>query len=380
VLAAGATCELRVTVRAIEAGTLTGPAVALTSSLATATAAAATLTVDAADAPGFARAFLPDTVDPGGVSTLTFTIDNGANLIDVGSLVFTDNFPDGLIVAGTPNGSTTCGGTFAPAASDNALAFTGGGVDAGQTCTISVDVQALRAGALTSTSGDLTSDLPVATSGASATLTVNEAPLTASMAFAPATIARGEVSRLSYTLNNGALIGATAVALSDMLPADVTVAADPDAQTTCTGGTLTALAGGDTISFTDGALAAGATCTITVDVISALSGSYTNEIESVTSSLGASAPAEATLTVDLTPPTATWTAPVTLTVGVEITAITPAGASADIAVGGYAASGLPAGLTIDADTGIISGVPTTANANVALATITLTDTNGNAAR
>ena len=62
-----------------------------------------------------------------------------------------------------------------------------------------------------------------------------------------------------------------------MLPADVTVAADPDAQTTCTGGTLTALAGGDTISFTDGALAAGASCTITVDVISALSGSYTNE-------------------------------------------------------------------------------------------------------
>ena len=378
VLAAGATCELRVTVRAIGAGTLTGPAVALTSSLATATAAEAMLNVTPADAPGFARAFLPDTVDPGGVSTLTFTIDNGANLIDVGSLVFTDNFPDGLIVAGTPNGSTTCGGTFAPAASDNALAFTGGGVDAGQTCMISVDVQALRAGALTSTSGDLTSDLPVATSGASATLTVNEAPLTASMAFAPATIARGEVSRLSYTLNNGALIGATAVALSDMLPADVTVAADPDAQTTCTGGTLTALAGGDTISFTDGALAAGATCTITVDVISALSGSYTNEIESVTSSLGASAPAEATLTVDLTPPTATWTAPVTLTVGVEITAITPAGASADIAVGGYAASGLPAGLTIDVNTGIISGAPTTANANVALATITLTDTNGNA--
>ena len=203
VLAAGATCELRVTVRAIEAGTLTGPAVALTSSIATATAAEAMLNVTPADAPGFARAFLPDTVDPGGVSTLTFTIDNGANLIDVGSLVFTDNFPDGLIVAGTPNGSTTCGGTFAPAASDNALAFTGGGVDAGQTCTISVDVQALRAGALTSTSGDLTSDLPVATSGASATLTVNEAPLTASMAFAPATIARGEVSRLSYTLNNG---------------------------------------------------------------------------------------------------------------------------------------------------------------------------------
>ena len=378
-LAAGAVCEIRVMVRAIGAGTLSGPEVNLTSSIATATAAAATLDVTPADAPGFAKAFLPDTVGPGGVSTLTFTIDNGANLIDVGSLVFTDNFPDGLIVAGPPNGLTTCGGTFAPAASDNALAFTGGGVDAGQTCMISVDVQALRAGALTSTSGDLTSDLPVATSGASATLTVNEAPLTVSMAFDPATIAQGGVSTLSYTLNNGAAVEATSVALSDMLPADVTVAADPDAQTTCTGGALTAPAGGDTISFTGGALAAGAACTITVDVTSVLAGPYPNETESVTSSLGASAPAEATLTVDLTPPTATWTAPTTLTVGVEITAITPAGASADIAVGGYAASGLPAGLIIDANTGIISGAPTTANANVALATITLTDTAGNEA-
>ena len=64
--------------------------------------------------------------------------------------------------------------------------------------------------------------------------------------------------------------------------------------------------------------------------------------------------------------------------GEAITAITPAGASADIAVGGYAASGLPAGLTINANTGIISGAPTTANANPTTATITVTDTNGNA--
>ena len=84
------------------------------------------------------------------------------------------------------------------------------------------------------------------------------------------------------------------------------------------------------------------------------------------------------LTVDLTAPTAIWTAPATLTAGEAITDIIPASPSADIpGAGGYAASDLPAGLTIDADTGVISGAPTTAETNPATATITLTDTAGN---
>ncbi len=320
-LAAGATCELRVTVRAITAGTLTGPDVALTSSVATATAAEATLNVTAADAPGFAKAFSPDTVDPGEVSTLTFTIDNGANLIDVGSLAFTDNFPNGMIVADTPDESTTCGdGAVSAPAGGDTVSLSGGTVAAGQSCTISVRVQALRAGALENVSGDLTSDLPVTTPGASAMLTVNEAPLTASMAFDPDTIAQGGVSTLSYTLNNSAAVGATSVSLEDTLPANVTVAATPNAETTCTGGALNAAAGGDTITFTGGALAAGATCAISVDVTSALAGTYPNETGSVTSSLGASAPAEATLTVD-------EAAPLSVSMAFEPTAIRAGGVS-----------------------------------------------------
>ena len=141
--------------------------------------------VEPSDAPGFSRAFSPSTIDPGGISRLTFTIDNTANGIDVGSLAFADAFPAGLVVAGAPNGSTTCGGTFAPAASATSLTFAGGAVGAGASCTISVDVRGLRAGTLENTSGELTSDLPVAAPGAEATLTVNEAPLTASMAFSP---------------------------------------------------------------------------------------------------------------------------------------------------------------------------------------------------
>ncbi len=298
VLAAGATCELRVTVRALEAGTLTGPEVVLTSSIAMATAAEAMLTVDPAEVLGFSKSFSPATVDPGGTSRLTFRIDNTANLIDVGGLAFDDDFPDGLSVAGTPNGSTTCGGTFAPATSATSLAFTGGRVAAGQTCTISVDVLASRAGALTGTSGELISDLPVTTPGASAALTVNAAPLSVSMSFLPPTIDQGRVSRLTYGLDNGAAVAAASVSLSDSLPAGVVLADPPDAQTTCTGGTLTAAAGGSEVSYSGGMLGAGATCMIAVDVTSVAVGSHPNDMASATSSLGDSTPAEATLTVD----------------------------------------------------------------------------------
>ena len=294
-LAAGADCTIALDVTSAVAGSYSNGPEAVTSSLGASTPVPATLTVTASDAPGFSRAFSPSTIDPGGISTLTFMIDNTANLIDVGSLAFADAFPAGLVVDGTPNGSTTCGGTFAPGASDVSLAFTGGAVGAGASCTISVDVRGLRAGTLTGMSGELTSDLPVAAPGAEATLTVNEVPLTASMSFSPSTIAQGGVSRLSYELNNGAAVAATSISLSDTLPADVAVADVPDARTTC-GGTVAA--GGDTIAFADGELAAGADCTIAVDVTSAVAGSHPNATETVTSSLGTGTAASATLTVD----------------------------------------------------------------------------------
>ena len=203
------------------AGSYSNGPEAVTSSLGASTPVSATLTVDAADAPVFTKAFSPDTIAPGGISRLTFTIDNGANLIDVGSLAFTDAFPAGLVVAGAPNGSTTCGGTFAPGASDVSLAFAGGAVAAGDACAISVDVTSAVAGSYPNTSGALTSDLPDAAPPALATLTVDEAPLIVSMGFSPSTIAQGGVSRLSYDLRNDAAVGATSISLSDTLPADV---------------------------------------------------------------------------------------------------------------------------------------------------------------
>ena len=78
-----------------------------------------------------------------------------------------------------------------------------------------------------------------------------------------------------------------------------------------------------------------------------------------------------TLTVDLSAPSASYTAPATLQVGVAITDMTPIAATSDI--DGYGATDLPSGLSIDSGTGVISGTPDTANATAATATVTVTD-------
>ena len=84
-----------------------------------------------------------------------------------------------------------------------------------------------------------------------------------------------------------------------------------------------------------------------------------------------------TLAVDLTAPSASYTPPSTLQVGVAIGAMTPSTTDTDIAE--YSATGLPSGLGIDTGTGVIGGTPDTADASTASATVTVTDTAGNAA-
>ncbi|MBL0140675.1 MAG: hypothetical protein IPP91_01070 [Betaproteobacteria bacterium] len=64
-----------------------------------------TLTVTQAS---LTKAFAPATISQGGTSTLTFTITNGAGNPAQAGINFTDTLPANVVIAGTPNVTTSC--------------------------------------------------------------------------------------------------------------------------------------------------------------------------------------------------------------------------------------------------------------------------------
>jgi len=100
-------------------------------------------------------------------------------------------------------------------------------------------------------------------------------------AFAPTQVLANSPSTLTITLDNEDEAGAaTLVAdLVDTFPANLVVADTPNASTTCGSGTVTANAGGGSVTLATGAvIPGGGTCTVKVDVQSSLDGSYVNTI------------------------------------------------------------------------------------------------------
>lgn len=267
----------------------------------------------AAPPPTFSKSFNPTPVAPGGNSVLTFTINNSASVLAATGLDFTDNFPAGLVLTSRTPVVTCTGGTLTATPGTGVVAYTGGSVAAGATCAIFVEVTAASTGVYANTSGDLTSSQ--GNSGtASDTLTVTTPP-SFSKGFSPGLILVGGTSTLTLTIDNTAsTVAATSLAFTDTLPTDlVQVAPVPNATTTCTGGTLTAIAGGGFITYSGGTVGPSTSCSVSVDVTSSTSGvifdvtgTHTNTTGSLTSSAGNSGTASANLTIadSIPPPTA----------------------------------------------------------------------------
>ncbi|GAA6198003.1 hypothetical protein NBRC116598_34480 [Pseudophaeobacter arcticus] len=296
---AGASCTISLDLRATAVGSLVNTTGDLTSGLGNSGTTTDTLTVTAAPAPGFTKGFASSTIVQGASTSLGFTIDNSSALIEASSLDFTDSLPAGLVVADSPNAASNCtGGTLTATAGSSSISYTGGSVTAAASCQISVDVTAATVGALANTSGDLTSSL--GNSGtASDTLTVTAAPAPSfAKSFDDSSVTLGANTTLTFSIDNStALIAATALDFTDTLPAGLTVASTPNASSTCTGGTLTATAGAGSISYTGGSVSAAASCVIIVDVTTSGSGTLVNTTGDLTSSLGNSGTATASLKV-----------------------------------------------------------------------------------
>lgn len=254
-----------------------------------------------AGAPGFSKAFAPDTTPVGVASTLVFTIDGTANTLDNDSLAFTDNLPAGLTVASPSGLVNTCGGAVTATPGTAVIELGGGTQAAGSTCTVSVDVVSQLPGVYNNTSGELSSTFGMSGT-ASGSLTVTAVAPPFSKAFAPASVGVGVASTLSFTIDNSANAApAASLDFTDDLPAGLVVAQAPGVVDTCTGGTVKAAAGSGTISYTGGSAGANSTCTISIDVEAASPGFYANTTGDLTSTFGNSGTAEATLIAGAAP-------------------------------------------------------------------------------
>src|SRR6185312_4437917 len=134
------------------------------------------------------------------------------------------------------------------------------------------------------------------------TLVQNPVPSVAKT-FTPATVGSGVASTLRITITNNAAVAISGVAISDTLPTTpgqmrVTNPVT-GANNTC-GGTFTAASSATAISLAGGALAAGASCFVEVNVVATTVGNYVNTTGSVTSTQTPTGPtATATLGVGL---------------------------------------------------------------------------------
>jgi hypothetical protein len=249
----------------------------------------------APNAPTIGKGFSPFTVVPGATSVLTITLTNSDPTVATLTAAFTDNLPAGVVIAATPNAATTCGGGGALSAAAGSSSITlaaGRTIAAGGTCTVTVNVTASTAGVYINNlpAGSLQTSNGNNALAALATLTVVAAvpslPPTLGKGFSPFSIVAGGTSTLTITLSNPDPEPATiTAALVDTLPAGVTIAATPNARTTCAGsGVVGADPGGSTVTLHPTGRIPGATgatpgiCTVTVDVTAAVPGNYLNTL------------------------------------------------------------------------------------------------------
>jgi hypothetical protein len=282
-LALNASCSFSVNVTGTAPGTLkntTGPVIA---DQATGDTASATLAVVAP--PTLAKAFGTSNLQLGNSTTLSFTLTNPTgNPSSFTNLTFSDTLPAGLTIS-TPNGlmGSCGGGTITATAGTNLIQLMGATLAAGASCTFSVNVTAATPGVQNNVTSTVSDAEGVFGGAASATTTVVNPP-TISKAFADTTLDLfGPPTTLSFTVGNPNTTTLTGLAFFDTLPVGVSLATpDSGLVTTCAGATITAPAGGTTITMSDLTLTGGATCTISVQVVGAQLGTFTNTTSPIT--------------------------------------------------------------------------------------------------
>ena len=261
--------------------------------------------------PTLSVSFNSNTIGPGNISTMTFLIDNSASGSPVTGLAFTNTLNGNVTIADPAIASTTCldggSGSLSAPNGGGTITLSDYQVPAFQTCFVVVNVTATTAGAHSNLAVTLSSS-----AGSSMSLPVDLTVVTTlpgfSKSFAPSSVDLGEVSTLTLTIDNTAnAAGVEDLDFTDNLPAGMVVASPNNLSTTCgiaaLPPTLTGLSGSSQIILDANgtvvfpALAAGATCTVTVDVVTTGSGDLENVTDELLADGTSAGKATATLEV-----------------------------------------------------------------------------------
>jgi hypothetical protein len=298
-IAANSNCQFSVTVTGAAAGSYTNTTGAVSSTNGgTGNTASANLTV--ATPPTINKAFGAASILLNSSTSLTFNINNPNTTLALSGVAFSDSLPAGLVVA-TPNGLTsTCGGIVTAAAGSGSISLTGGALAANGSCTIALNVTGVTAGVQNNTTGPISStESGAGAPSNTATITVIGPPSIAK-AFGAASINLNGTTTLSFTIANpNATVALSGVAFGDTLPAGLAVANPNGLTGSCGSGTITTSA--SVVSLSGGTIAAGGSCTFSVNVVGTTGGHKVNTTETVTSS-NAGSGNQATATIDVNAP------------------------------------------------------------------------------
>ncbi|NVN97958.1 MAG: hypothetical protein HXX17_01450, partial [Geobacteraceae bacterium] len=269
--------------------------------------AAATGSLTSNAAATFSKSFSPTTVRPNTVTRATITINRASGGMDLTNMGITDLLStmgtgvNSFTIANPGNITNTCGGYLTNtsggsiASGDSSLVLHGGALKAPATsCKIQFDILApstatagnkintIAVGAFTNDQGitnasTVVSNLTITTTAPDVTINKTFSPITANGG-APVTL-RIDI----YNTTTGA-IALSNVSLTDSFPSGMEIYQTPGASTSnCGAPIISAVAGGSSVTLSGATVAAGATCSLTVNVTGTTDGNHNNTI--TTSSL-----------------------------------------------------------------------------------------------
>jgi hypothetical protein len=297
-IAASGTCTITATVIGIAAGIMNNTTGDVTSTNGgTGNSASATILVIAP--PTITKVFGTASLIVGGTTSLSFTVTNPNAFASLTGVSFTDTLPEGLAVS-TPNGLTgACGGTITATPGSGAVSLAGATLAAGASCTFSVSVTAVDDGVQLNS---VTAGSANGGSGAAGTASITTFRVpTISKAFGSGQIFATQSTSLTLTLfSPNTHLTLTGLAFSDTLPTGLLVST-PNGESTNCSGTVTAVAGSNSISLTGATLSPGQTCTVSVNVTGIVAGTWVNTTSTLTSTQATpGTPATASIVVFLT--------------------------------------------------------------------------------